>query len=82
MAQVIVRNLEDEVKAGLKLRALQHGWSMEQEIRQILRLAVSQAAPQRAGLGTRMATRFDGTGLTDPLTELRGETAYPMDFGA
>jgi hypothetical protein len=37
MAQVIVRNIEDDVKAGLKTRATQHGWSMEEEIRQILR---------------------------------------------
>jgi len=42
MAQVIVRNLENEVKLILKQRASQHGWSMEEEIRQILRLAVNE----------------------------------------
>jgi len=82
MAQVIVRNIEDEVKAGLKLRALQHGWSMEEEVRQILRQSVCQAAPARAGLGTRIAARFVDVGLTEPLTELRGEIARPMDLGA
>jgi plasmid stability protein len=41
MAQVIVRNLEDDVKAVLKRRAKQHGWSMEEEVRQILRRAVN-----------------------------------------
>ena len=82
MAQVIVRNLEDDVKAGLKQRALQHGWSMEEEVRQILRQAVCQAGPRRLGLGSRIVARFAGTGLTEPLPELRGEAARPMDLGA
>jgi plasmid stability protein len=82
MAQVIVRNIEDEVKAGLKQRAMQHGWSMEEEVRQILRQTVCQAEPPRAGLGSRIAARFAGTGLTEPLPELRGEVARSMDFGA
>lgn len=81
MAQIIVRNIEDEVKAGLKKRALQHGWSMEEEVRQILRQAVCKAGQPRAGLGSRIAARFAGTGLTEPLSELRGDIARPMDFG-
>lgn len=82
MAQVIVRNIEDEVKAGLKQRAMQHGWSMEEEVRQILRQSVCQGEPARTGLGTRIAARFADVGLTEPLTELRGEIARPMDLGA
>jgi plasmid stability protein len=82
MAQVIVRNIEDEVKAGLKQRALQHGWSMEEEVRQILRQAVCQAGPSRSGLGSRIVARFASIGLTEPLPELRGEAARPMDLGA
>jgi plasmid stability protein len=82
MAQVIVRNIEDDVKAGLKQRALQHGWSMEEEVRQILRQAVCQVGPPRSGLGSRIAARFAGIGLTEPLPELRGEAARPMDLGA
>ncbi len=82
MAQVIVRNIEDDVKAGLKQRALQHGWSMEEEVRQILRQTVCQAGQPRAGLGSRIAVRFAGTGLTEPLPELRGEAARAMDIGA
>ena len=37
MAQFIVRNLEDDVKACLKRRAALHGHSMEEEVRQELR---------------------------------------------
>lgn len=81
MAQVIVRNIEDDVKAGLKARASQHGWSMEEEVRQILRRAVSVEGQARPRLGSRIAARFAGIGLAEPLPELRGQTIEPMGFG-
>jgi antitoxin FitA len=37
MAQLIVRNIENEVKARLQRRAKRHGRSMEEEVREILR---------------------------------------------
>ena len=40
MAQLLVRNLEDDVKRRLKARAQQHGRSTEEEVREILRHAV------------------------------------------
>lgn len=40
MAQLIVRNLEDEVVKELKLRAARHGCSAEEEHREILRRAL------------------------------------------
>lgn len=40
MASLTIRNLEDEVKQGLRFRAARHGVSMEQEVRTILRDAV------------------------------------------
>ena len=49
MAQLIVRNLEDDVKAKLQQRARQHGRSTEEEVREILRAAVrNRAAKNRA----------------------------------
>jgi plasmid stability protein len=39
MAQVIIRNLPDDVVAGLKVRARQRKHSLEQELREILRAA-------------------------------------------
>lgn len=82
MAQVIVRNIEDDVKLGLKQRASQHGWSMEEEVRQILRQAVRTAAPARTQLGSHIAARFAGAGLSEPLAELHGQTIEPMSLGA
>lgn len=79
MSQVVVRNLEDGVKAGLKQRASLHGWSMEEEARQILRKAVlvdSSSTP----LGSRIAARFAGDGLVEDLPELHGQEIAGMDF--
>ncbi len=80
MAQVIVRNIDDAVKDGLKMRARQHGWSMEEEVRHILRQAVSVPVPQ-TGLGSRIAARFSGVGLTEPLPTWQGQTIEPMALG-
>jgi plasmid stability protein len=40
MAQLIVRNLDDELVSRLKVRAAAHGRSAEEEHRQILRQAL------------------------------------------
>ena len=82
MAQVIVRNLDDDVKAALKQRASQHGWSMEEEVRFILRRAVNEEPVVSGKLGSRIAARFADVGLTEPLPELHGESIEPMSFGA
>ena len=81
MAQMIVRNIDDDVKSSLKARASLHGWSMEEEVRQILRQAVNEPAQARAKLGTRIAARFAGSGLAKPLPELRGQDIQPMALG-
>ena len=64
MAQFIVRNLEDDVKARLKRRAAQHRRSMEEEVRHILRDAVKEQNRHIAKLGSRIArsaSRIVGT---------------------
>lgn len=45
MAQLIVRNLDDELVRRLKLRAAHHGRSVEAEHREILRQALQGAEP-------------------------------------
>jgi plasmid stability protein len=44
MATMTIRNLDDDLKARLRLRAARHGQSMEEEARNILRGAL-QAEP-------------------------------------
>ena len=81
MAQVVVRDIEDNVKTQLKQRATLHGRSMEEEIRQILREAVAKQVQVPAKLGSVIAARFAGVGLTGELPRLRGRAATPMKFG-
>ena len=42
MASITIRNLDDDVKTRLRMRAAGHGCSMEQEARLILREAVER----------------------------------------
>ena len=79
MAQFVVRQLEEEVKARLKRRAERHGRSMEEEVRQILRNASKQSA-KAPKLGSRIAARFSKIGLTQALPELRGQAVRPADL--
>ena len=80
MAQIIVRNLEDDVKARLQRRAARHGRSMEAEVRHILRDAVKGQNQTIAKLGSRIAARFAKTGLTTDLPELRGQAPLSAEF--
>jgi antitoxin FitA len=80
MAQLVVRNLEEDVKARLQLRARRHGRSTEEEVREILRNAVKDESAQRKPLGSRLREHFAGIGLKDDLPELRGEVARPATF--
>ncbi len=47
MASLSVRKLDDDTLKGLRIRAAQHGVSMEEEVHQILEQAV--ATPERLG---------------------------------
>jgi plasmid stability protein len=80
MAQVLVRNLEDEVKTRLQQRARQHGHSMEEEIRDILRQALTDDGLPPPRLGSRIAARFAGKGLDFDLPELRGQVPRPAEL--
>ena len=80
MAQLVVRNLEDDVKAKLQLRARRHGRSTEEEVRQILRNAIKEEDSPKMGLGSRIAARFAGIGLEEDIEELRGQPARPAEF--
>ncbi len=80
MAQLLVRHLDDDVKTKLQVRARRHGRSTEEEVREILRNAVKDEGVAQAPLGTRIAARFAGIGLTEDIPELRGEQARPADL--
>ena len=80
MAQMVVRNLEDDVKLKLQRRARQHGRSTEEEVREILREAV-RSEPQRSKpLGKRLKALFSDIGLEQDILEWRGQPAKPSTF--
>jgi len=68
MASITIRNLDDAVKARLRIAAATHGCSMEEEARQILRRTLmTQNAPVR--LGTQINQGFatlSGVDLEEP----------------
>ena len=47
MASITIRNLEDDIKQRLRVRAAEHGRSMEEEVRDILRRVMSDADTPR-----------------------------------
>jgi antitoxin FitA len=80
MAQILVRQLDDDVKAKLQRRARKHGRSTEEEVREILRNAVRDEGFSSSGLGTRISARFAKIGLDDAIAEARGHPGRPADL--
>jgi plasmid stability protein len=71
MASITIRNLKDDLKRRLRVRAAEHGRSMEEEAREILRQVVGKAAPPRnlaAAIRARV-TPFGGLDLDLPARE-------------
>ena len=80
VGQLVVRNLENEVKTRLQRRAKRHGRSMEEEVRDILRSAVSEEEIPSGGLGTEISRLFVKAALDVDVAELRGHAIKPTTF--
>lgn len=80
MAQLVVRNVEADVKTRLQRRAKRNGRSMEDEVRHILRSAAAGEDRSVRKLGSRIAERFRNAGLALELPELRGQLARAAAF--
>lgn len=83
MAMLTVRNIPEEVHRALRMRAAQHGHSMEAEVRDILESAVSPEG--RVKLGSLLADIGRRAKLTDEefavFEQVRDKTpARPMSF--
>ena len=70
MAQLVIR-LESGPVALLQRRARQNGRSLQVEVREILRNAVSEGA-HSGGLGTEISSLFAKVDLDFDIPELRG----------
>ncbi len=80
MSTLTVRKLDDDTKERLRIRAAQHGWSMEAEAREILRGSLAPARPR--GVGSRIHARLVGLGLDEIKFPPRTELTRPVDFEA
>jgi antitoxin FitA len=80
MAQILVRNLEQQLKTRLQRRAKRHGRSMEEEAREILRNALRHEETPAGALGSEIAALFQGIGLEEEIPEIRGHAVTPARF--
>lgn len=73
MASITIRNLDDELKARLRVRAAEKGRSMEEEAREILRCALSEQRRRRGSLAAAIRRRvasFGGVELPEITRDL------------
>ena len=72
MASMTIRNLDEDIKQRLRVQAAEHGRSMEEEARAILRTALTEAASP-TNLAQAIRARFaplGGVELDIPPREL------------
>lgn len=65
MASITIRNLDDGVKARLRIFAAQQGRSMEDAAREILRAALANRRPTPPNLVEALRRRFATVGSVD-----------------
>jgi plasmid stability protein len=84
VAQILVRNLEDRLKARLQTRAKRNGRSMEEEAREILREALRGVELPKRKLGSEIVALFSGQGIGlaegEEIREWRGFPVEPIRF--
>ena len=84
MAALTIRDLDEDVKQSLRVRAAHRQHSMEEEARQILRAALLNATPAPSvDLGSRIRARFAGLGGIDlPVAEREAVRSPPRFDGS
>jgi antitoxin FitA len=80
MSVMTIRNIDDAIKARLRVRAAMHGRSMEDEARDILRSALSTELPRPRSLGQAIHERFAALGGVDLPESPREPARDPVAF--
>jgi antitoxin FitA len=80
VASLTIRNLDDAVKSRLRIRAAEHGRSMEEEAREILGQALNAKTKPAVGLATAIRRRFAPTGFIELPEIKRGPLRPTVEF--
>ncbi len=82
MAMLTIRNIDPTVKERLRIRAAEHGHSMEAEARRILQLALTKeaAVSSKRPLSERVHARFAALGGVELDVPPRQVTREPPMF--
>jgi plasmid stability protein len=80
MSTILIRQLDEATKARLRLRAAQHGRSMEAEAREILKTTLTRRTGARRGLADRIHARFSALGAVDLPQLSRDPMRTPVAF--
>jgi antitoxin FitA len=62
MASMTIRDIDEKLKARLRVQAARHGRSMEEEARDILRVALSLESARTSGLVEAIRARVEPFG--------------------
>ena len=65
MASMTIRNIDEKLKARLRIQAAKHGRSMEDEARDILKAALSTTSSSTTSLMKSIRRRLESTGGVD-----------------
>lgn len=80
MASMTIRNLDDKLKARLRVQAAKNGRSMEEEARNILRVALSTHSSSGLSLVKSIRRRIEELGGVELEIEPRGPMREPIGF--
>jgi plasmid stability protein len=84
IASITIRNLDNELKARLRLQAARHGRSMEEKVLVILHQAVQPSQRPDSGgfgLGSCIRAHFADLGGVELDVPLRTTSTEPASFG-
>ena len=77
MASITIRNLDNETKVRLRLRAARHQRSMEEEARTVLRQALATPDSNAPSLAATIRRRFQPLGGVELELPTRGPIRMP-----
>jgi plasmid stability protein len=80
VASITIRNLDEATKQKLRVRAAEHGRSMEEEARNILRAAVGQGPEEELDIVASFRRRFEPLGGVELELPPREPMREPPDF--